>query len=77
MVTGCFVGHDTGPSTLQRCVMMMVSSKRWDIIGQGTVSLTTISAVVKHAEGDKYVTNSLVLSFMHTCMKSLAEDQLH
>ncbi len=25
-----------------------------DIIGQGTVSLTTIAAVVKQAEGDKY-----------------------
>jgi hypothetical protein len=56
---------------------MMVSSKRWDIIGQGTVSLTTISVVVKHTEGDKYVTSSLVLSFMHTFMKILAEDQIH
>jgi hypothetical protein len=27
----------------------------WDIIGQGTASLTTITAVVKKAEGDKYV----------------------
>ena len=47
----------------------------WDIIGQGTSSLTTITAVVKKAEGDKYVTSSLVLSFIHTCMKSLAEDR--
>jgi hypothetical protein len=46
----------------------------WDIIGQGTASLTTITAVVKKAEDDKYVTSSLVLSFIHTCMKSLAED---
>ena len=45
----------------------------WDIIGQGTASLTTIAAVVKQDEGDKYVTSSLVLSFIHTCMKSLAE----
>ena len=45
----------------------------WDIIGQGTASLTTITAVVKQAEGDKYVTSSLVLPFNHTCMKSLAE----
>ncbi len=45
----------------------------WDIIGQGTASLTTIASVVKQAEGDKYVTSSLVLSFIHTCMKSLAE----
>ena len=44
----------------------------WDIIGQGTASLTTIAAVVKQAEGDQYVTSSLVLPFIHTCMKSLA-----
>jgi hypothetical protein len=31
-------------------------------------------AVVKQAEGDKYVTSSLILSFISTCMKSLAED---
>jgi len=37
-------------------------------------SLTTIAAVVKQAEGDKYVNSSLVLSFIKTCMKSLAED---
>jgi hypothetical protein len=41
--------------------------------GQGTASLTTITAVVKQTEGDKYVTSSLVLPFIHTCMKSLAE----
>ncbi len=45
----------------------------WDIIGQGTASLTTITVVVKQDEGDKYVTSSLVLPFIHTCMKSLAE----
>ena len=27
----------------------------WDIIGQGTSSLTTITTVVKQTEGDKYV----------------------
>jgi hypothetical protein len=46
----------------------------WDIIGQGTASLTTITAVVKQVEADKYVTSSLVLPFIHTCMKSLAEN---
>jgi len=46
----------------------------WDIIGQGTASLTTIAAVVTHYEGDKYVTSMLVLPFINTCMKSLAED---
>jgi hypothetical protein len=46
----------------------------WDIIEQGTASLTTITAVVKQTEGDKYVTSSLVLPFVHTCMKILAED---
>ncbi len=45
----------------------------WDTIGQGAASLTTIAAVVNQAEGDKYVTSSLVLSFIHTCMKSLTE----
>ena len=43
----------------------------WDIIGQGTASLTTIAHFVKQAEGDKYVTCSLVLPFINTCMKSL------
>jgi hypothetical protein len=42
-----------------------------DIIGQTTASLTTITAVVKQAEGDKYVTSSLVLPFINTCMKAL------
>ena len=41
---------------------------------KGTASLSTIAAVVKQAEGDKYVTSSPVLSFINTCMKSLAED---
>jgi hypothetical protein len=45
----------------------------WDIIGQGTASLTTIADVVNQTEDDKYVTSSLVLSFIHTYMKSLAE----
>ena len=45
----------------------------WDIIGQGTSSLTTITDVVKKDEDDKYVTSSLVLSFIHTFMKTLAE----
>ena len=36
----------------------------WDIIGQGTASLTTIAAVVtEQAEGHKYVTSSLVPPF--------------
>ena len=30
--------------------------------------------VVKQTEGDKYVTSSLVLAFIHTYMKRLAED---
>jgi hypothetical protein len=34
----------------------------------------TIAAVVKQVEGDKYPTNSLVLSFMTSCMRSLSED---
>ncbi len=46
----------------------------WDIIGQGTVPLTLITAVVKQSEGDKYVTSSLVLTFINTCVKRLAED---
>ena len=41
---------------------------------KGTPSLSTIAADVKQAEGDKYVTSSLVLPFVHTCMKILAED---
>ena len=28
----------------------------WDIIGKGTASLMTVTAVVKQAEGDKYPT---------------------
>jgi len=32
----------------------------WDIIGQGTASLSTITTVVKKAEGDKYVTNLVI-----------------
>jgi hypothetical protein len=27
----------------------------WDMIGQGTASLTTIAAVVKQTEGDMYI----------------------
>ena len=46
----------------------------WDIIGQCTASLMTVAAVVKQTEGDKYPTNSLVLSFMNSCMRSLSED---
>jgi len=47
----------------------------WDIIGQGTASLTSIAAVVtEQAEGDKYVTSSLFPPFTNTCRKSLAED---
>ena len=51
-----------------------MSFEDWDIIGQGTASLSTVAAVVKQAEGDKYVTSSLVMSFINTCMKSLAGD---
>ena len=51
-----------------------MSFEDWDVIGQGTASLSTIAAVVKQAEGDKYVTSSLVLPFINTCMKSLAGD---
>jgi hypothetical protein len=46
----------------------------WDIIGQCTTSLMTVTAVVKQTEGDKYPTSSLVLSFMNSCMRSLSED---
>ncbi len=35
----------------------------WDIIGQCTTSLMTVTSVVKQTEGDKYPTNTLVLSF--------------
>jgi hypothetical protein len=38
----------------------------WDIIGQCTSSLMTVAAVVKQAEGDKYPTSSLVLTFMNS-----------
>ncbi len=40
----------------------------WDIIGQCTTSLMTVTAVVKQTEGDKYPTSSLVLSFMNSCL---------
>ncbi len=46
----------------------------WDIIGQCTTSLMTVTVVVKQTEGDKYRTRSLVLSFMNSCMRSLSED---
>ena len=46
----------------------------WDIIGQDTSSLSTVAAVVKQVEGDKYVTSSLVLSFINTCIKRLGGD---
>ncbi len=46
----------------------------WDIIGQCTVSLMTVTVVVKQAEGDKYPTRNLVLSFMNSCMRSLSKD---
>ncbi len=46
----------------------------WDIIGQCTVSLMTVTSVVKQVEGDKYPTSSLVLPFMNSCMRSLSED---
>jgi hypothetical protein len=41
---------------------------------QCTGSLMTVSAVVEHAEGDKYPTSILVLSFMNSCMRILSED---
>ena len=41
-----------------------MGSEDWDIIGQGTASLTTITAVVKQAEGDKYVTQTRDVSFL-------------
>jgi hypothetical protein len=40
----------------------------------GTASLSTVAAAVKQAEGDKYVTSSLVLSFINTRIKSLPGD---
>ena len=43
-----------------------------DIIGQRTTSLMTVTVVVKQAEGDKYPTSNLVLSFMNSCMRSLS-----
>ena len=42
----------------------------WDINGQCTASLMTVLAVVKQAEGDKYPTSSLVLSFMNSCRRT-------
>jgi hypothetical protein len=50
-----------------------MSFEDWDVIGQGTASLSTIAAVVKQEEGDKYVTSSLVLPFINTCWKALQE----
>ena len=49
-------------------------TKELHVKPSGTASLSTIAAVVKQAEGDKYVTSSLVLPFINTCMKSLAGD---
>ena len=37
----------------------------WDIIGQGTASLSTVTSVVEQSEDDKYVTSSLVMSFIN------------
>ncbi len=51
-----------------------MSFEDWDVVGQGTASLSTIAAVVNQTKGDKYVTSSLVLSFINTCSKSLAGD---
>ena len=51
-----------------------MSFEDWDIIGQVTASLSTVAAVVKQAEGNKYVTSSLVLSFINTCIKSHGGD---
>jgi hypothetical protein len=44
----------------------------WEIIGEATASLTTIAGIVKQAEGDKYVTASLVLPFVNSCLESLS-----
>jgi hypothetical protein len=46
----------------------------WDIIGQYTTSLMTVTTLVKQTESDKYPTSSLVLSFMNSYMRSLSED---
>jgi hypothetical protein len=46
----------------------------WDVIGQCTTSLMTVTTVAKQTEGDKYPTTSLVLSFINSCMRSLSED---
>ncbi len=46
----------------------------WDIIGQCTVSLMTVAAVVKQEEVDKYPTSRLVLPFMNSSMRNLSED---
>ena len=51
-----------------------MSFEDWDVIGQGTASLSTIADVVKQEEGNEYVTSSLVLPFINTCMKSLTGD---
>jgi hypothetical protein len=48
----------------------------WDIIGQCTSSLMTVTDVVKQVEGDKYPSSSLVLSFMNTYMRSLSEQMI-
>ena len=37
----------------------------WDIIGQCTASLMTVSVVVKQAEGDKYPTSSPISTPKH------------
>ena len=44
-----------------------MSFEDWDIIGQDTTSLSTVTVVVKQEEGDKYVTGSLVVihKYMH------------
>jgi hypothetical protein len=41
-----------------------MESEDWNIIGQGTASSTTIAAVVKQAECDKYVT--IAVWFCHS-----------
>ena len=42
-----------------------MSFEDWDIIGQGTSSLSTVTSVVEQSEDDKYVTSSLVMSFIN------------
>ena len=42
----------------------------WDIIGQCTSSLMTVTVVVKQSEGDQYPTSGLVLSFMNSFMRT-------